>query len=121
MSPSTYQLLAQMIPSLFCDAQRGLPVIILHVCHCARSQQEFHGLWLVLYDAVMERCVPLLCPPVEAARVLDEEVDDVQRPARFLRDGVVQARLVELLRLRFGEIYSKSVWLHNNNAVVLWP
>ena len=84
VSPSTHQLLAQMIPSLFCDAQRSLPVIILHVCHCARPQQESHGLWLVLYDAVMERCVPLLCPPVEAARVLDEEVDDVQRPARFL-------------------------------------
>ena len=97
MSPSTYQLLAQMIASLFCDAQRCLPVIILHVCPCARPQQESHGLWLVLYDAVMERCVPLLCPPVEAARVLDEEVDDVQGAAGFLRDGVVQACLVELL------------------------
>ena len=102
MSPSTYQLLAQMIPSLFCDAQRSLPVIILHVCHRARSQQESHGLWLVLYDAVMEGSVPLLCPSVEAAGVLDEEVDDVQGSSGFLRDGVVQARLVELL----GGIYS---------------
>ena len=86
-----------MIPSLFCDAQRGLPVIILHVCHCARPQQESHGLWLVLYDAVMEGSVPLLCPSVEAAGVLDEEVDDMQRAAGFLRDGVMQARLIELL------------------------
>ena len=45
----------------------------------------------------MEGSVPLLCPSVEAAGVLDEEVDDVQRATGFLRDGVMQARLIELL------------------------
>ena len=50
----------------------------------------------------MKGSVPLLCPSVEAGGVLHEEVDDVQGAAGFLRDGVVQARLVELL----GGIYS---------------
>ena len=52
---------------------------------------------MVLYDAVMEGSVPLLCSSVEAAGVLDEEVDDMQRAAGFLRDGVMQTRLIELL------------------------
>ena len=117
----SHQFLAQMIASLFGDAQRRLPVIILHVGNGARSQEQSHRLRLVLYHAVVKRSVSLLCPSVQAGGVLHEEVDDVQGAAGFLGDRVVQARLVELLRLRFGEIYSKSVWLHNNNAVVLWP
>ena len=45
----------------------------------------------------MEGSVPLLCPSVEAGGVLDEEVNDMQGAAGFLRDGVMQARLIELL------------------------
>ena len=98
----SHQLLAQMIASLFGDAQRRLPVIILHVGNGARSQEQSHGLRLVLYHAVMKGSVPLLCPSIETGGVLHEEVDDVQGAAGFLRDGVVQAGLVELL----GGIYS---------------
>ena len=94
---NSHQFLAQMIASLFGDAQRCLPVIILHVGNGARSQEQSHGLRLVLYHAVMKGSVPLLCPSVEAGGVLDEEVDDVQGAAGFLRDGVMQARLIELL------------------------
>ena len=70
----------------------------------------------------MEGSVPLLCPSVEAAGVLDEEVDDMQGAAGFLRDGVMQARLIELLGTEIvRNLFSLVAAQRHNNNAVLWP
>ena len=87
-----------MVASLPGDAQRSLPVVVGKVWAGPGPQQQPHGLGLVLDDAVVEGGVALLGPPVEGAAVLDQEVNDVERAAGLLGDGVMKTSFSKLLK-----------------------
>lgn len=48
----------------------------------------------------MEGGVPLLGPPVQGARVLDDEVHDVKGAASLLGDSEVEKRLGKFLKIK---------------------
>ncbi len=94
----SYQLLAEMVAAFFGNAKRRFPVVVGKIRTRPGPEEQPHGLRLVLYDAVVEGRVPLPRPPVQGGGVLNDEVHHVERGPRLLRDGVVQARLGELLQ-----------------------
>ncbi len=104
-----YHLLAEVVPPLLGDVERRLSVVVLHRGVGARSQEEPEGLALILYDAVVQRSVALSRLPIQAWRVLDQKVDDVQRVAGLVRDGVVQTSLGEFLKMKQNK--SEHVYL----------
>ena len=98
MHSTTHQFLTQVISSLSGDAQRSLPVVVGKVGACSRPQQQSHGFWLVLNDTVVKWSVSFLCLPVKVTRVLYEKINNVERATSFLRDGVMETCLLELLQ-----------------------
>ena len=80
------------------DAERGLSVLVFQTGVGARPEEESHALALVLYHTIVERGVALACLLVEAARVLNDEVDDVQGVTRFVRYRVVKTSFSKFLK-----------------------
>ena len=80
------------------DAERGLSVLVLHTGVGARPEEEPHALALVLYHTIVERGVALTSLLVEAARVLYDEVDDVQGVTRLVRNRVVKTSFSKFLK-----------------------
>jgi len=79
-----YQFFAEFVSTFLGDAERSLSVLVLQTRIGTRPEEEPHALALVLYHAIVERGVALSSLLVEAARVLDDEVDDVQGVTRFV-------------------------------------
>ncbi len=94
----SYQLFAEMVAAFFGNTKRRLPVIVGKIRTRPGPEEQPHGLRLVLDNAVVEGRVPLPRPPVQRGGVLNDEVHHVERGPRLLGDGVVQARLRELLQ-----------------------
>ena len=80
------------------NAERGLSVLVLHTGVGARPEEEPHALALVLYHTIVERGVALTSLLVEAARVLYDEVDDVQGVTRLVRNRVVKTSFSKFLK-----------------------
>ena len=94
----THHFLAEVVGALLGDVDGRLAVVVLDAGAGAGAEEEPHALALVLDDAVVERRVALARLLVQVARVLHQEVDDVQRVAIVLPgDGVVQTSFRELL------------------------
>ena len=85
-----------MIP-LLCYAQGRLSILVLQTRVGSGPQEQPHALALVLDDAVVQRRVALSGLLVQHAGVLDDEVDDVQRVAGLVGDGVVKTSFREFL------------------------
>ena len=93
-----YQFFAEFVATFLGDAERGLAVLVLQTGISARPEEEPHALALVLYHTIVERGVALASLLVEAARVLDDEVDDVQGVTRFVRNRVVKTSFSKFLQ-----------------------
>jgi hypothetical protein len=94
----SYQLFAEMVAAFFGNTKRRLPVVVGKIRTRAGPKEQPHGLRLVLNNAVVEGRVPLPRPPVQRGGVLNDKVHHVERGSRLFGDGVVQARLRELLQ-----------------------
>ncbi len=87
-----------MVAAFFGNTKRRLPGVVGKIRTRPGPEEQPHGLRLVLDNAVVEGRVPLPRPPVQGGGVLNDKVHHVERGSRLLGDGVVQARLRELLQ-----------------------
>ena len=94
---TTYQLLAQVISSLSGDVEWSLAIVVGKICAGSGPQQQSHGLGLVLDDTIVKWSVSFLGLAIKAAGVLNQKINNMQRTACFLGNGVMKTSLLKFL------------------------
>ena len=94
----SYQLLTQIMIPLLCYAQGRLSILVLQTRVGSGPQEQPHALALVLNDAVVQGRVALPRLLVQRARVLDDEVDDVEGVACLVGNRVVKTSFGKFLK-----------------------